>query len=241
MASHNGEQYIKAQIESILAQLSPDDELIISDDGSTDRTIEIIRTYNDSRIKYIHFQHCNNFSNRRLSSYYYATANFFNALEHALGDFIFLSDQDDIWMPTKVKDCLQILKQNDIVCHNFSIINKDGEIEVDKYDNKVKYDKLNMIQYLRILPFRGCCLAFRRNVLKLARPYPRHVFLHDCYIGLVAVVNHQRFAYLDKPLILYRRHEQNVSSLDAGNPFWFKCWYRLKLLIQACMHQKYKN
>ena len=92
MATHNGGKYIKEQIDSILVQISNEDELIISDDSSTDDTVEIIKKIKDKRIKL--------FENNKFFS---PNLNFENALLHSKGDIIFLSDQDDIWKKDKVK------------------------------------------------------------------------------------------------------------------------------------------
>ena len=85
MATYNGEKYIQEQIDSILCQLSKDDELVISDDHSTDATCDIIKSYNDRRIKL--------FLNELAKG---VTHNFENALLHSKGDIIFLADQDDV-------------------------------------------------------------------------------------------------------------------------------------------------
>ena len=85
MATYNGEKYIKKQIESILINLNKDDELIISDDGSKDKTLDIIKSIKDKRIKII--------SGPKQG----VIKNFENALNNCTGEYIFLSDQDDIW------------------------------------------------------------------------------------------------------------------------------------------------
>ena len=87
IATYNGEKYIKEQLLSILPQLGKKDEVIISDDHSTDNTLDIVKGLNDNRIKIV--------MNNREKGY---TSNFENALSYAIGDYIFLSDQDDIWM-----------------------------------------------------------------------------------------------------------------------------------------------
>ena len=92
MACYNGEKFIQEQVDSIICQLGLDDELIISDDGSNDRTLDILFSYEDSRIKILHNRACHGF-----------VGNFENALSHAKGDYIFLSDQDDIWKKEKVQ------------------------------------------------------------------------------------------------------------------------------------------
>ena len=84
MATYNGEKYLREQVGSILTQLGENDELVVSDDGSTDSTIDILKSYNDPRIKI--------FIN---TGRHGVNSNFENALRHADGDYIFLSDQDD--------------------------------------------------------------------------------------------------------------------------------------------------
>ena len=98
IATYNGEKYIREQLDSILPQLGLDDEVIISDDSSTDNTLKIIEEYNDCRIKI--------FSNNK---FYSPILNFENALKKAQGDFIFLSDQDDIWKSNKVEVVMKYL------------------------------------------------------------------------------------------------------------------------------------
>ena len=91
IASHNGEKYIKEQVDSILCQIGSDDEVVISDDGSTDKTLAILEAYNDPRIKVFRYVHPCMYR----YNFDYATHNFENALHHAKGDIIFLADQDD--------------------------------------------------------------------------------------------------------------------------------------------------
>ena len=120
MASYNGEKFIKAQIGSILMQLGKDDELVISDDGSTDRTVEIIESYGDKRIRLLHHHKNLSIAKIRYSrNFYYTTENFENALRAAKGDFIFLSDQDDIWAENKITECMAVFSDADCIMHNF--------------------------------------------------------------------------------------------------------------------------
>ena len=111
IATHNGAHYIKEQIESILCQLGSTDEIIISDDGSTDKTIDILLAFKDKRIKIHHFKQLV----KSKHSHTYVCKNFENALKYAKGEYIFLADQDDWWMPDKVEKCLLALKNNILV------------------------------------------------------------------------------------------------------------------------------
>lgn len=90
IATYNGEKFIKQQLTSILEQLAPADEIIVSDDNSKDNTRNIIEELNDGRIKII--------DGPGMSS---PTKNFEQALKHAKGDYIFLADQDDVWKRAK--------------------------------------------------------------------------------------------------------------------------------------------
>jgi len=118
MATFNGEKYIKEQINSILIQLDYKDELIISDDGSTDKTMEIIHKFDDKRIKL--------FENKNMHGYAH---NFENALKQATGDYIFFSDQDDVWLPNKVEIMLPHLKADNFVISDAYVTNEELEIK----------------------------------------------------------------------------------------------------------------
>lgn len=113
MATYNGGKYIREQMDSILAQdlsLWPDAEMeiIVSDDGSTDDNIKLLESYNNPRIKIFH--HTNNGKKHKYyNALYRATANFSYAMQKAKGDYIFLSDQDDVWLPNKVAVALEAL------------------------------------------------------------------------------------------------------------------------------------
>ena len=231
MATYNGEKFIKEQIDSILCQLKDDDELIISDDGSTDKTIEIINSYKDSRIKlFIH--------QREKSKYFpkmnvpYASFNFENALLNAKGDYIFLSDQDDIWNNNKIKTCLKLLQTNDYVLTNLSIISDDGTmIKQCLYDSK-PFSSNVIINCLKP-NFWGCCACFNKKILSKALPFPKTICLHDFWIGLVATKIGKMYWH-DEPLVLHRVGNQNTSTggKKSNNSLWIKFLYRYFAFIE---------
>ena len=241
IATHNGEKYIKKQLESILSQLSFSDEIVISDDGSTDQTIKLIQSFEDKRIKVLTYKQHFDYSKFYLSSYYYATANFYNALKYAQGEIIFLADQDDIWVENRVSVFMEALKRADFVTSNFSIINEVDELIDESYYNENPYNNLNFIKILKNLPFRGCCSAIKRDVLQAALPFPEKLFLHDCWIGLNACFNNFKIEFIETPLLLYRRHSNNVSDLNSPNNLLFKISYRLKLVWYVLVNRLIKR
>ena len=225
MATYNGEKYIREQLSSILEQLAETDELIISDDLSSDKTVEIIEGYKDKRIKlYIHE------NNRGF------VRNFENALIHARGDIIFLSDQDDIWMPNKVKVTVAALENCDFTVSDCITINENEKVisqsRIKDYNIKTGFWRLMVkTRYL------GCCMAFKRNVLNAALPFPDNAYLmeHDLWLAAVAEC-YFKTALIRKPLIKYRRHGCNVSSGGDGKGYSFSIkiyrrFYRLFCLM----------
>ena len=212
IATYNGERFIKEQLDSILSQLTGDDEIILSDDGSKDRTLDIVNAYHDHRIHVY-----------RNEKHGYVH-NFENALKRAKGDYIFLSDQDDIWFPEKVKCCTELLSNYVMVNHNSILTNGEGEsLGVDFFSQH--HSKGGYWQTLLRNSYSGCCMAFRRDVLDYALPFPGNVISHDIWLGLIAEKKGSCCFY-SQPLIYYRRHGNNASSTSDKSKF--SCWKQLK-------------
>lgn len=226
MATYNGARFIKQQIDSILSQLSDNDELVISDDESTDGTLEIINSYNDNRIKLFHHQKHINVGMYRMHQY--ATQNFENALFKAKGDYIFLSDQDDIWLPNKVKRCISFMTQFDCVVHNYQVIDTNNHLI-----NKQSFTKNplhnSIIANIVDNHFRGCCMAFKRDLLKIALPIPKTIIGHDYWLGTLAA-HYFKVHYDTESLIQSRWYSESVSS-KKRTTLWYKMKYRMDLLF----------
>jgi len=201
MATYNGEKFIKEQLDSILPQLSDEDEIIISDDGSTDTTLQILESYKDKRIHLYHSTHKN------------LIFNFENALQRATGDLIFLCDQDDIWFEDKVEKYKKQLKKYYLVFSNAAMFwgNDKNDYELFFKDNVKKTGLWNNLYKVNFL---GATLAFRKSVLQKALPFPKKIAMHDIWIGLVAETMGQTH-FIEEPLIHYRRHE-NTASTTGG-------------------------
>ncbi len=226
MATYNGEKYIKQQIESILCQLTPEDELIISDDLSQDSTLDIIKAINDSRIKIHIHEKDHGF-----------VKNFENALSFAKGDYIFLSDQDDLWMPNKVSISMEYLSKFDFIVSDCITINEKEEVisESRIQDYNIKTGFWNLMIKTRYL---GCCMAFNRKVLNAVLPFPKNTnhMEHDLWIAAVSEC-YFKTTLIEEPLILYRRHGNNTSSGgdDKGYSLPLKIYRRFYRLV--CLYK----
>ena len=219
IATYNGKKYIQEQISSILPQLSKEDEIIISDDGSKDNTLAIIQTFNDSRIKIFH--------NTKKHG---VVPNFENALKHATGNYIFFSDQDDIWTPNKVERCINALQTHDLVIHNSLIMDGEGNVSYIDFFSTRKSQK----GYWRNLyknSYVGSCMAFRKELLPHVLPFPKHILWHDMWIGLMAE-RKGKTLFIPDTLLYYRRHGNNASATaeKSSFSFFFQLKYRLQML-----------
>jgi glycosyltransferase involved in cell wall biosynthesis len=241
MASYNGEKYIKEQLDSILCQLSENDEIVISDDGSTDKTVEIIESYHDRRIKIFHHRQDEKLKRMYKASYRLVTHNFENAITHSKGDYIYLSDQDDIWLPARIDKVQSCLENYDMVMCNKQLIDGNGDVLINKYFSKNPYSRC-VLKILMRQGFIGCCMAFKRKVLEYILPFPKALVTHDFWIGLM-VSQLGIFTYIDDPLHLYRAHSHNVSYLleKNMNPISFRIYYRLQLFWNLILYSiRYK-
>ena len=234
MATYNGMNYLREQIDSILMQLSTDDELVISDDGSSDNTIQIITSYNDSRIVLLNNQSTHGF-----------VGNFENALIHAKGNIIFLADQDDIWKPGKVAVVTEKLKQYDLVIHDADMIDGKG-CPLDKTYYSTLHHRKDLLSNLWKTRWLGCCMAFRRNLLDMSIPFPRKIVGHDYWIGMLGMLKF-RYCFMDDVLICYRRHGNNVSPSGgkSNNNIFYKLFTKrlniIVALISRCIRINMKH
>jgi glycosyltransferase involved in cell wall biosynthesis len=230
IATYNGGKYIKKQLENILPQLSNKDEIIISDDGSEDNTLSIVKSFNDDRIKILNHQR--KLINHHSASHIYVSANFEHAISHAQGDYIFLADQDDIWVENRVKKMTYKLQKYMLVICNFSVIDGNDHIIIPKgyRSNPISKYFLKNILHPRVM---GCCIAFKKDVLNWILPFPEKLVLHDEWIGIIARKKGMTF-YLNETLLLYRRHNNNVSPSREKNKnsLFYKFQYRMVLLMQ---------
>ena len=200
LASFNGEKYIKEQLESILVQLNENDEVIISDDGSLDNTLSIIKNFNDKRIKVIEGPKMG------------VKQNFANAISHSNGKYIFLSDQDDIWEPSKVEKVLNTFDKTGCSCviHD-NVVFESGTNNI-LYDSffKLRNSKRGIIRNI----IRNSYIGWKKYIL----PIPNNIEMHDQWIG-IQCEKHGKVVFINDKLIRYRRHSNNVSELKHHSLF----------------------
>lgn len=206
MATYNGARFIRAQVDSILEQLGPEDELVVCDDGSRDQTLSILVDYHDARIK-IH----------RNPDQLGHVRNFERAISLAEGDYIFLSDQDDVWTPDRVRlmiDSMNAAPEALLVASNFDLIDAQDQ-EVGQFRKLGRVKPFRWLQVASIFagrsPYFGCTFLLRREALRYFMPIPGGVESHDIWFGLVAsmlggVVN------LPVATLKHRVHDSNVTA-----------------------------
>ncbi|WP_046390327.1 glycosyltransferase [Streptococcus uberis] len=201
MAVFNGAKYIDQQIQSIIPQLKLDDELVISYDLSTDSTLDIIKSYaaNDSRIKIFINENPGLFNN------------FENALRNCKNDYIFISDQDDIWKKNKCQLILSKFESEnvDMLIHNgihFNEVTK--EISEDFFT--IYGIKKGLINNFLKPRYSGCCMAFKKELLTKMLPIPATIGGYDHWLGMIGEV-YGNLLFIDDVLIEHRLHNSNFT------------------------------
>lgn len=213
MATYNGEKYLKEQIDSILNQTYQNIHLIISDDCSTDKTREILKTYEE---------------NERISVFYQEknlgyVKNFEFLLKQVENNLYMLSDQDDFWMPEKIEKSVEKLQNEnlDLVFGDLEVVDENLNTIYNSFskfmllDRKIKRElNTNKLQYLYNC-MTGCTILSKKEFLDKILPLPTNskYMIHDYWMGLVISLN-GKVGYLEEPYIKYRQHGNNQVGTD---------------------------
>lgn len=238
IATHNGARYLATQLQSILSQLNDGDEVIVSDDGSTDNTGEIISALHDDRIRLIHYQRPASSFTGKLRDCYNVRGNFANALRYTNGDYIFLSDQDDVWLPSKVDTMVKALAHCDLAISDCKVADSQLNVIDDSFLQGRKLTD-NAWHYVAHTYFLGCTMAFTKSFLEKALPFPELPITHDAWLLLVSTRGF-KLGTVNEPLMIYRRHTGNLSSATqkSTNSLAFKLKYRLYMALAYILHAK---
>lgn len=208
LASYNGEAYVKEQIESILKNLSAEDEIVVSDDGSTDHTLERIEECKGNKVPITVVKG----EGRGIKQ------NIGNALNYCRGQYIFLADQDDVWAEKKVETMLKYLGRNGckLVCHDARVMDATLSKELKPSFFAYRGSKAGFLHNLAKNRYMGCCMAFDRSLLSYALPIPDEIEMHDQWIGMINDIKRGKSRFIGEKLLLYRRHDANVSDFSHG-------------------------
>ena len=209
LTTYNGAQFIEKQLESLIKQTLPFNELIICDDNSADDTKSILAKYSaqDSRIKVFYNSHNIGFK-----------ANFEKALGFSTGDYIALCDQDDIWHTNHLEILYRNIRDKMLVCGDAELIDGRGKKLNQRLSNikNFKKESENCQSIFRFImyyqnPFQGASMLLRREFLSIALPIPYSVKYHDVWFGHLACIM-TSFKYVYEPITFYRMHGNNASG-----------------------------
>ncbi len=214
LSTYNGESYVEEQINSILSSSYQDIDLYIRDDGSSDRTMEILERYLNDAPEQFHVL--------RNESNLGVTLNFLQGVCDTTADYIMLCDQDDVWKPNKIGDTLkrmrhmeaQLGKENPIAVFTDATV-VDGSLNKlhDSFFRTGKLDprKTDLPHILMENKLIGCTVminASLRRILK-SRHLPKKARYHDWWLALIAA-SCGKIGFLPEQTILYRQHGNNV-------------------------------
>lgn len=232
MATWNGARFVRAQIASILPELGPDDELIVVDDASGDDTVELVRAIGDPRIKV--FPRTENLGYVRT---------FEEALRRASGEYLFLSDQDDVWVPGRVRTMVRALRTSQVVVTNLATLDGPeriaGPFWIKDWHVRAVDSGRNCWNLLLLLAglqcYWGCAMAVRRDALEYLLPFPEFlVETHDQWIGLCANMA-GAIAHCEERTIRRRYHGDNLTPAQPRGllPALRSRWMLLRCLAVA--------
>ncbi len=219
LCTHNGGEFLSDQLKSIQNQSLQPNEIIICDDDSSDKTLEIIHQFLD-KLPIKLFRNIPALGTIK---------NFEYAVSLCIGEIIFLCDQDDYWLPHKIQTLVNYLEANvsqEVVFSNALIV--DDELQdlhttmwekVRFWEHEIEEWKRGKALDLLLTGNRvtGCTVAMRKTFAEKSRPFPTNIhpdFIHDGWIGILASLNN-KISFVTEPLVLYRQHErQQVGVIE---------------------------
>jgi len=213
LAVYNGQKYLTEQIDSLLAQTYSNYQILIRDDNSTDNSLEIIKEYckqYPDKIKLV----TDNLNNLGPSG------NFSKLLEHSHNDYSMFCDQDDIWLPDKIKLTLYKMKAAEELYHGLPIlIHSDMKVvdyelntiagsfwELKKIDPNKSNNLKNIIFNNTVT---GCTAMINRNLRNIITPIPENVRVHDWWTAMNAA-KYGKIFFIPQQTVLYRQHSNNI-------------------------------
>jgi glycosyltransferase involved in cell wall biosynthesis len=228
MATYNGQNYLRQQIQSILDQSYSNFELIVVDDGSEDETLSILKEF-ANRDDRIHFYPAVNHLG--------FVANFERGLMFVKGSFIALSDQDDIFRKDKIQIMVDTLKNSafDMVISDLKLIDEHGVLISDsmwRAQNRSSSDNYTFKRIVHSNFATGCAMMFKKRLLKIAIPFPSNCLAHDWWLALTALSSNAGGVFLiNETLTSYRQHSMN--TIGAQKPSKISVFKNIKIFLNS--------
>lgn len=216
MATYNGEKYIGEQINSIINQTYTNWNLLIRDDGSKDKTLNIIKKYEkmDNRIILIR-------DNKDNLGF---VKNFEELLKKSRTEFVMFSDQDDYWLENKIEKYVEVIEKLDkkklekplLIHSNSYICDKNLKILEEKFiDSNIAGEKKSKSIFFYYI-VQGATVLINRNLIKKVIPFSNNVKLHDRYFHLISEFLGNRI-FINESLMKYRQHGNNEIGVSKGS------------------------
>jgi glycosyltransferase involved in cell wall biosynthesis len=215
MATYNGEQYLRQQLLSLMAQTYPHWQLWIKDDGSTDSTVSIINEFCtlNPRIQKVSSSETNLGAGKA----------FLSLLPYSNTPYTIFCDQDDIWLEKKLEKLIQYADEklvSDTVgivyCDAYAYSDASGTI-ISQSISHLHAKNLNEFLFFNS-GYQGCSILFNQPLAEMAKNYTADFYMHDDIISLLAHTFGDVY-FLDKSLMLYRQHDNNVTGQTARG-YW---------------------
>ena len=212
VCTYNGEKFLAAQLQSILDQTHPPDDIIVSDDGSSDSTLDIVGEFcsRDSGAKKPQW------TVQSRKKPLGVAGNFASALTKARGEFVALADQDDVWEPTRLEQGLAQFRNDALLVHcDATLIDEAGQptsslmsaLRVTSGERRSLLAGNALDALLRRNLVTGATSMIRASLLQQALPIPEG-WVHDEWLGLVAAVQ-GGVVFWEESQIRYRQHGSN--------------------------------
>jgi glycosyltransferase involved in cell wall biosynthesis len=217
LATFNGEKYIVEQLDSILNQTYRNIKITIHDDGSSDRTLEILRDYSKRYPEII------NLIDDGISTGS-AVRNFEFLLKNSSEEYIMFADQDDVWLPNKIELTLNKMLEIEskygkdtplLVYTDVKVVDEDLNILSESLWDYTKVDGRNRTfsRCLETAVGLGFTMMINKRSKELSLPFPQNVIMHDHWVSLV-VSAFGEIEYIDITTGLYRQHRKNVAGVQ---------------------------
>ena len=195
MCTYNGTDFLKEQLDSIINQTYPIYELIIQDDCSTDTTVSILKEY-EKKYDYIHV-----YINEKQKG---INENFFSAMKRAKGEFIAISDQDDIWESDKIETQINTIGDKWLSCGFSKPFSPDKNIFFDK---RIPNPGIERLIYVNTLA-AGHSMLLNQEMFPLIPKDTSIIFDH---IILIVAASNNMISFINKNLVNHRIHEKSAT------------------------------